>query len=212
MRPHALSESATPAVSDRTGDYLVLPGWSPSSPDLYAVPGVARPPRDRLKSGDDGTQTPRGLICPSSGSATPAVSDVTGRQASYSFFQSCYRNPLGQHGQGSVTVIMSRPWFLIFARLPGQRLGKPQALLTSRFARSLPTCHPEVELCKVWFVSAATSRTPSSDSIAKTVMPTTKTASTNRTRDRREQPRTQTLYMPRSTKAFRDKDVRTNIT
>ena len=41
---------------------------------------------------------------PPSGSATPAVSDGTGGQASYSFFQSCYRNPLGQHGQGSATV------------------------------------------------------------------------------------------------------------
>ena len=203
--------------------YLVLPGWSPSSPDLYGCPRSretpahpALSPRDEgthaprgqrrqlsatgrgttlsclagalhlptctavpgvatsLKSGDDGTQAPRGqrhpcvgdvrgLVCPSSGSATPAVSDGTGGQASYSFCQSCYRNPLGQHGEGSATVIMSRPWFLIFARLPGQRHGDPQALLTSLVARSLPTCHPEVGVCKVWFESAATVRTRLSD-------------------------------------------------
>ena len=84
-----------------------------------------------------------------------------GGQASHSSFQPCYRHPFGQHRQGSAAVAKCHPWFLILARLPGQRRGEPQALLTSRVARSLPTCHPEVEVCKVWFVSAATSRTPS---------------------------------------------------
>ena len=135
-----------------------------------------------LKSGDDSIQAPRGqrrpcvsdvqgLVCPPSGSATPAVSDGTGGQASYSFFQSCYRKPLGQHGQGSAAVIMRRPWFLILARLPGQRHGEPQALLSSRVARRLPTYHPEVEVCKVWFVSAATVRKRLSDLNVCTAMP-----------------------------------------
>ena len=55
MRPHAPSGSATPAVSDRTGDYLVLPDWSPSSPDLYGCPGsretLARPALSREMRG-----------------------------------------------------------------------------------------------------------------------------------------------------------------
>ena len=44
MRPHAPSGSATPAVSDRTGDNLVLPVWSPSPPDLYGCPGSRETP------------------------------------------------------------------------------------------------------------------------------------------------------------------------
>ena len=48
MRPHAPSGSATPAVSDRTGDYIVLPDWSPSPPDLYGCPGSREPARPAL--------------------------------------------------------------------------------------------------------------------------------------------------------------------
>ena len=99
-----------------------------------------------LKSRDEGIHSPRGqrrpcvsdvrgLVCPL------RVSDA-GRQrrdggpASYSSFQSCYRNPFGQHRQGSAAVAKCHPWFLILARLPGQRRGEPRALLTSRVARS----------------------------------------------------------------------------
>ena len=57
-------------------------------------------------------------------------------QASYSSFQPCYRNPFGQHRQGSAAVAKCHPWFLILARLPGQRRGEPRALLTSRVAQS----------------------------------------------------------------------------
>ena len=41
--------------SDRTGDYLVLPDWSPSTPDLYGCPGsretLARPAVSREMRG-----------------------------------------------------------------------------------------------------------------------------------------------------------------
>ena len=183
MRPHAPSGSATPAVSDRTGDYLVLPGWSPSSPDLYGCPGrreaPARPALSRETMGprplgvsDTLASVTCGDLCaPPPGQRRRPSATGRGGHSSYSFFQSCYRNPLGQHGEGSATVIMSHPWFLIFERLPGQRRGEPRALLTSRVARSLPTCHPEVEVCKVWFVSAATVRKRLSDLNACSAMP-----------------------------------------
>ena len=84
-----------------------------------------------------------GDLCLSSRSATPAVSDGTGGQASYSFFQTCYRHPFGQHRQGSAAVAKCHPWFLILARLPGQRRGESGALLTSRVARSRLALSPE---------------------------------------------------------------------
>ena len=169
-----LGQRRQPSATGRGTTLSCLAG-APFISRLVRLSRESRDPRaTSLKSGDDETQAHqgqrhpcvsdvRGLVCLPSRSMTPAVSDGTGGAASYSFFQSCYRNPLGQHGHGSATVIMSRPWFLIFARLPGQRHGEPQALPTSRVARSLPTCHPEVEVCKVWFVRAATVRKRLSD-------------------------------------------------
>ena len=182
MRPHAPSGSATPAVSDSAGDYLVLPRWSPSSPDLCGCPGSretpARPALSREMMGrrplgvsDTLASVTCGDLCAPPPGHRRRPSATGWGQTSYSFFQSCYRNPLGQHGEGSATVIMSRPWFLIFARLPCQRHGDPQALLASQVARSLPTCHPEVKVCKVWLVSAATVRKRHSDLNACSAMP-----------------------------------------
>ena len=168
MRPHAPSGSATPAVSDRTGDYLVLPDWSPLSPDLYGCPGSRETLAPSLKSRDEGTHAPRGkrrpcasdvrgLVCLPSGSSTPDVSDGTGGQASYSFFQSCYRHPFGQHRQGSAAVAKCHPWFLILERFPRQRRWEPRTLQTSRVTRGRLALNFEAVACKVGSLCASTS-------------------------------------------------------
>ena len=159
MRHHAPSGSATPAVSDRTGDYLVLPVWSPSPPDLYGCPGsretLARPALSRETMG------PRPLgVSDALASATCAdlcVSppglrrrpSATGRGTSLVLLLSAVLQDLsGQHRQGSAAVAKCRPWFLIFERLTGQRRGEPRALLTSRVARSRLALNPEAVACK----------------------------------------------------------------
>ena len=165
MRPHASSGSATPAVSDRTGDYLVLPDWSPSSPDLYgcretlARPALSREMRGPMPLGVSDTLASAtcGDLCLPSGSSTPGRQRRDGGQASYSSFQPCYRHPFGQHRHGSAAVAKCHPWFLILARLPGQRRGEPRALLTSWVARSRLALKPEAVACKVGSLCATTS-------------------------------------------------------
>ena len=140
-----------------------LPVWSPSPPDLYGCPGSretpARPALSREMMGprplgvsDALASATCGDLCVSPPGQRRRLS-ATGRgdRPSYSFFQSCYRNPFGQHGQGSAAVVKSHPWFLIFARLPGQRPGEPRALLTSRVARSRLAWYLEAVACKVGF-------------------------------------------------------------
>ena len=158
MRPHAPSGSATPAVSDRTGDYLVLPERSPSSPDLYGCPGsretLARPALSREMRGpmplgvsDALASATCGDLCLPSGSATPAVSDGTGDK---------HRTPPFSRTTGSVWTTRTGqrrcrdvpPKVLIFERLPGQRRGEPRALLTCRVARSRLALNPEAVACK----------------------------------------------------------------
>ena len=193
MRPHAPSGSTTPAFSDRTGDFLVLPDWSPSSPDLYGCPGsretLARPALSRemrgpmpLRVSDALASATCGDLCVSPPGHRRRPS-ATGREASYSSFQPCFRHPFGQHRQGSAAVAKCHPWFLILERRPGQRRGEPRALLTSRFARSRPSLdHPEAVACKVWFVSAATSWTHLSDLKAYLVMPSLNAARPERSK------------------------------
>ena len=156
MRPHAPSGSVTPAVSDMTGDYLVLPDWSPFISRLVRLSRESRDFRaPSLKSRDEGTHAPRGqrrpcvsdvrgLVCLPSGSATPAVSDGTGDKP---------RTLPLSHATGPVWTGQRRcrdvpPKVLIFERLPGQRRGEPRALLTSRVARSRLALNPEAVACK----------------------------------------------------------------
>ena len=168
MRPHAPSGSVTPAVSDRTGDYLVLPDWSPSSPDLYGCPGsretLARPALSREMRGPMPLGVSDALASATCGDLYVSLRVIDavrqrrdGGQASYSSFQPCYRHPFGQHSQGSAAVAKCHPWFLILAHLPGQRRGEPRALLTSRVARSRLALNPEAVACKVGSLCATTS-------------------------------------------------------
>ena len=157
MRPHAPSGSATPAVSDRTGDYLVLPVWSPSPPDLHGCPGsresLARPALSREMRGP----TPLGV---SDALASATCGDLcvsppgqrrgpsaTGRGTSLvlllSAVGSVWTTRTGQRRCRDVP-----PKVLIIERLPGQRRGEPRALLTSRVARSRLALNPEAVACK----------------------------------------------------------------
>ena len=168
MKPHAPSGSATPAVSDRTGDYLVLPDWSPSSPDLYGCPGsretLARPALGRgmigpmpLGVSDAHASATCGDLCVSPPGHDAGRQRRDGGQTSYSPFQPCYRHPFGQHRQGSAAVAKCHPLFLILERLPRQRRGEPRTLQTSRVTRSRLALNPEAVACKVGSLCATTS-------------------------------------------------------
>ena len=124
----------------------LLPDWSPSSPDLYGCPGSRETPARPALSREMRGPMPLGVSDALASATCVSPLRVTdagrqrrdGGQASYSSFQPCYRNSFGQHGQGSAAVAKCHPWFLILARLPGQRRGEPRALLTYQVARSRP--------------------------------------------------------------------------
>ena len=153
MRHHAPSGLATPAVSDRTGDYLVLPDWSPSSPDLYGCPGsretLARPALSREMRGpmplgvsDALASATCGDLCVSPPGQRRRPS-ATGRGTSLVLLLSAVlQAPVRTTRTGQRRCRDVPPKVLIFERLPGQRRGEPRALADFPGCAKSPSLEP----------------------------------------------------------------------
>ena len=161
-----LGQRRQPSATGRGTTFSCLV-WSPSPPDLYGCPGsretLARPALSRemrgpmpLRVSDALASATCGDLCVSPPSHRRRPSATGWGTSLVLLLSAVLQAPFGQHRQGSAAVAKCHPWFLILARLPGQRSGEPRALLTYRVARSRLALNPEAATCKVGSLCSTT--------------------------------------------------------